>query len=239
MQTISINMKFWHDGYANSTRLRNVKFCWKELKKLAAYLLDNNVTASVNLYDFSETQIIEDATHISYPVGTYKKAEKTNIILKQQAGSSFFMMIDSDAFFDSVDYDFVLDIIKNLKNGDIVTFDLAKLNDNVNDYIIDNIFYKNLADWSYAYAGNRDNGPLAGHNGGLGGVYICDTNILLSLGGFDEKYIGWGGEDGDMLSRIWYSDLPHNFKPTRHFAPYHLPHLSDWGNELYSQRFSE
>jgi predicted glycosyltransferase involved in capsule biosynthesis len=237
--TISINMKFWHDGHNNSTRLRNVEFCWKELKNLWDYLTINNVYGNINLYDFSMDKIISDSIHISYPTGTYKKAEKTNIILKQQANCDFFMMIDSDAFFDISDYGLLLDIIKNLGSGDVVTFDLAKLNDNTQDYIVNNIFDKNLADWSYAYSGSRSNGPLFnGYSGGLGGVYICDTNLLVSLGGFDEKYTGWGGEDGDMLGRISYSSIPHKIIPTKNFAPYHLPHFSDWGNVLYSQRFA-
>jgi predicted glycosyltransferase involved in capsule biosynthesis len=75
--------------------------------------------------------------------------------------------------------------------------------------------------------------------GGLGGVYICDTKLLIDLGGFNEKYTGWGGEDGDMLGRIWYSEIHHKFRPTNHFAPYHLPHYYDWGNPLYSQRFQD
>lgn len=236
-KTISLNMKFWHDGKNDSTRLRNVQFCWNELKNLWNYLIQHNIKGNINLYDFSETKFMDDATHIPYPTGTYRKAEKTNIILKQQSHCNFFMMIDSDAFFDTDDYNLVLDTILNLNTGDVITFDLAKLDNNINNYIINNKFNKNLADWSYAYSGNRINGPLNGYSGGLGGVYICDTNLLLSLGGFDEKYKGWGGEDGDMLGRIMYSSILHSIKPIRNFAPYHLPHFSDWGNELYSQRF--
>lgn len=239
MDSLSINMKFWHDGQENSTRLRNVQFCWKKLKFLGSYLRDNNINCVVNIYDFSEKQIIDDAIHISYPIGTYKKAEKTNIILKEQANYKFFMMMDSDAFFDESDYMLLLSLIQSLQTGDVITFDLAKLNDNINDYIINDNFNKINADWSYAYSGDKNNGPLQSHVGGLGGVYICDTNLLLSLGGFDEKYTGWGGEDGDMLSRIYSSAIHHNIKPTKNFAPYHLPHFSDWGNPLYNRRFSE
>lgn len=238
MNSLSINMKFWHDGLDNSTRLRNVIFCWEKLKDLNQYLLNNNIPNAINLYDFSEQKIVSDAIHIPYPVGTYKKAEKTNIILKQQAGCDFFMMLDSDAFFDYEDYTNLYEIIRLLSEGDVITFDLAKLNENTSDYIINNRFDKNKADWSYAYSGDKKNGPLNGYIGGLGGVYICDTNLLLSLNGFNEKYTGWGGEDGDMLSRIMYSSIPHSIKPVRHFAPYHLPHFSDWGNSLYSQRFA-
>jgi len=239
MNSISLNMKFWDDGNPDSTRIRNVNFSWGELKKLSLFLSENGVNVNTTLYDFSPNQIILDSIHIPYPLGVYKKAEKTNIILKEKKDYDFFMVIDCDAFFYEQDYDKLLELIKNLNKGDVCTFDLAKLEDNVSNYIIDNSFKIEMSDWSYAYSGNRNNGPLNGYIGGLGGVYLCDTELLLKLNGFDEKYEGWGAEDGDMLSRIWESDIHHTFKPTRNFAPFHLPHFSDWGNEKYSKRFSE
>lgn len=238
MYSLSINMKFWDDGQPDSTRIRNVNFSWLKLKEFTSYLIEKGVKAKCNLYDFSPEKIILDSTHIPYPLGVYKKAEKTNIILKEQKDFDFIMIVDCDAFFNDPDYDKFLEMFSNLSKGDVITFDLAKLDNNVNDYIINNKFDINKADWSYAYSGNRDNGPLNGYVGGLGGVYLCDINLLIDLGGFDEKYIGWGGEDGDMLSRIWSSTIHHKFKPVRNFAPFHLPHYSDWGNKFYNERFN-
>jgi predicted glycosyltransferase involved in capsule biosynthesis len=238
MYSLSLNMKFWDDGQPDSTRIRNVKFSWNELKKFTSYLNNNGVKTNCSLYDFSPEKIIEDSIHITYPLGVYKKAEKTNIILKEQKDYDFFMMIDCDAFFHEDDYTNFLTLFKDLTKGDVITFDLAKLDSNINDYIINNEFKIDNADWSYAYSGNRKNGPLNGYIGGLGGVYICDTNLLIELGGFDESYVGWGGEDGDMLSRIWSTTIPHQFKPIRNFSPFHLPHFSDWGNKLYNERFN-
>lgn len=237
MKSLSINMKFWDDGQPNSTRIRNVNFSWEEIKKFTSFLKENDINAVCNLYDFSVDKITNESTHISYPLGVYKKAEKTNIILNDQKDYDFFMMVDCDAFFHKDDYIKFLELFKSLNSGDVVTFDLAKLEDRVSEYIIDGEFQIDNADWSYAYSGNRNNGPLNGYLGGLGGVYLCDTNLLIELGGFNEKYVGWGGEDGDMLDRIWSSKLTHSFKPTKNFAPFHLPHFSDWGNKLYNQRF--
>jgi len=238
MNSISLNMKFWDDGHENSTRIRNVNFSWNELKKLTKYLQNNGINVSSTLYDFSPEQIMPDSIHISYPLGVYKKAEKTNIILKDKKNYDFFMMIDCDAFFYEKDYEVLFNLIKGLNKGDVCTFDLAKLEDNISDYIIDGNFIIDKANWSYAYSGARENGPLRHHTGGLGGVYLCDTELLLSLGGFDEKYEGWGGEDGDMMGRIYYTHITHSIKPTNNFAPFHLPHFSDWGNKHYSQRFN-
>lgn len=239
MYSISLNMKFWDDGQPDSTRIRNVKYSWEELKKLNHFLNENGVKSVCNLYDFSEVKLMDESKHISYPLGVYKKAEKTNIILNEQKEYDFFMMVDCDAFFYKNDYERFLNLLKELNRGDVVTFDLAKLEDKVNEYIIEGEFYPENADWSYAYSGNKSNGPLNGYIGGLGGVYLCDTNLLIDLGGFDESYVGWGAEDGDMLGRIWSSSIQHEFKPTRDFAPFHLPHFTDWGNPLYSQRFED
>jgi predicted glycosyltransferase involved in capsule biosynthesis len=230
-------MKFWDDGQPNSTRIRNVKYCWEELKKFTKFLNDNNVNVVCNLYDFSVEKIMEESRHFSYPLGVYKKAEKTNIILKEQKDYDFFMMVDCDAFFYKEDYIKFLDLFNSLNDGDVVTFDLAKLEDRIQDFIIDGEFVLENADWSYAYSGKRELGPLKGYMGGLGGVYLCYTNLLTELGGFDEKYVGWGGEDGEMFSRIWESQIKHKFIPVNHFAPFHLPHFSDWGSINYSKRF--
>lgn len=236
MYSISLNMKFWDDGQTNSTRIRNVNFCWKQLKKFTEYLRSHDILADCFLYDFSPIKIIEDSKHIPYPLGVYKKAEKTNIILNENHNYDFFMMIDSDAFFHEKDYDFLVNLFKSLKENDIITFDLAKLNDNISDYIVDNKFRIENADWSFAYSGDRIKGPLHHHTGGLGGVYICYTKILLDLGGFDERFEGWGGEDGEMLGRIWSNGYSNNIKPNRDFFPFHLPHFSDWTNENYSKK---
>lgn len=237
MYSISLNMKFWDDGQPDSTRIRNVKYTWEELKKFTTYLQNNGIKADCFLFDFSPEKIIEEATHIPYPLTVYKKAEKTNIILKQNSEYDFFMMWDCDAFFHEEDYPLFLELYKKMEPNYIITFDLAKLNDNVSDYLIDGVFHKDKADWSYAYSGDRSFGPLRHHSGGLGGVYICYTQILTDLGGFDEKYVGWGGEDGDMLGRIYEAGFAHKLRPTRHFAPFHLPHFYDWQNINYSKRF--
>lgn len=233
MFSISLNMKFWDDGQPNSTRIRNVNFSWNRLKKLRDYLKTKGINTECFLYDFSPNQIIADSIHIPYPLGVYKKSEKTNIILKKNSNFDFFMMIDCDAFFDNNDYYRLECLIKKLNTGDIITFDLAKLSGNVEEYLINEEFDKKRADWSFAYSGDKSLGPLYHHMGGLGGVYIADTNLLLECGGFNENYETWGGEDGEMIGKIMYSQKKHRIIPNREFFPYHLPHFSDWGNQNY------
>lgn len=236
MNSISINMKFWHDGQENSTRVRNVNFTWPKVKELCSYLRDKNINCKENLYDFSPEKILDESVHISYPLSVYKKAEKTNIILRRNLNYDFFMMIDCDAFFNYEDFEKIFELLLNSEKGDIYTFDLAKLDNNAFNYIVNGQFDKTKSNWSYAYSGNKSLGPLWSHIGGLGGVYICDTNILNNLGGFDESYEFWGGEDGEMLNRIVISKIPHKIKPIKTFSPFHLPHFTDWENKKYFNR---
>lgn len=51
------------------------------------------------------------------------------------------------------------------------------------------------------------------------------------------KNMWGGGEDGDMMGRIWKNGFSNKIKPIRNFAPFHLPHYSDWGNINYNKRF--
>lgn len=237
IDSLSMNMKFWHDGQNDSTRLRNVKFCWPRLKELAQLVRTRtSIQVQESLFDFSVEKQIEDSIHIPYPLGAYKVSEKTNLMLNRQKQYSMFMMIDADAFFDTTDYDKFLTLIVKLNTTDIITFDLAKL-ESTEHCIKDNVFNRDLADWTYAYAGNKDAGPLNGRLGGLGGVYILNPTDAISIGGFDEQYIGWGGEDGEMLDRLMKNRDFSDLKPQRHFAPFHLPHLSDFENPLYANRF--
>jgi predicted glycosyltransferase involved in capsule biosynthesis len=232
-------MKFWDDGKQDSTRLRNVNYTWLRLKELTEYLKGNGITCESKLYDFSPKKIIDDSIHIPYTLGEYKKSEKTNKIIKENTEFNYIFMFDCDAFFEKTDYDKVLKILKVLEPNSIVTFDLAKL-DNTSSINVINRNYVNIDDdeFSYAYSGDRDNGPLCcGHRGSLGGVYLCDISLIMENGGFNEDYIGWGGEDGDMMGRITNSGKEYNQIPIREFAPFHLSHFSDWGNEKYSKRF--
>jgi len=238
MKKTLLTMKFWTDGLENSTRIRNVKYTWKKLKKLNSYLYDNGVECIPKLYDFSPKKILDESIHIPFELGSYMKAAKTNAIIKSNQECDFMFMFDCDAFFIENDFFYLLDIIKSLENGDIVTFDLAKLEEMDSISVIENDEIKESFNWSYAYSGDKKNGPLCcGYKGGLGGVYICDLNLLKNLSGFNEKYIGWGGEDSEMIDRIYSSEKKYRHIPVNNIAPFHLSHISNWSSEKYSKRF--
>lgn len=231
-----MNMLFWDDGLSKKTRIRNVKFSWRKLKELNQYLNDHDIKSEAKLFDFSYNQIIDDAIHKPYPVGVFQKSKKLNEVISQ-CNSDFFMMFDCDAFFDNQDYDSLVAKIKMLNDGDIITFDLAKLFEEPENYINGMTFNRSKANWRYAYSGDRNLGPLYHCCGGLGGVFIIDLKLLLNVNGFNEKFKGWGQEDNDALDRIMTSKQPHQVKPVKDFAPFHLPHDVDLANPLYSCRF--
>ncbi len=231
-------MKFWTDGQENSTRLRNVNFTWERLKDFNNFLKDNEIISDTKLYDFSPEKIIEDSIHIPYELGSYKKAEKTNKILELNDDYDFMFMFDCDAFFMKENYNQLLKLIDNLEYGDFITFDLAKLGEQESNQVITNQHMNLDFDWSYAYSGPKINGPLCcGHRGSLGGVYLSDIKLLINSGKFSETFVGWGGEDGDMIDKIHSSKNKFRQISVRDFAPIHLSHFSDWGNEKYSKRF--
>jgi predicted glycosyltransferase involved in capsule biosynthesis len=231
-------MKFWTDGQDHSTRIRNVNYTWEKLKKLKTFFSENNIDCVANLYDFSPEKILEESIHIPFELGSYMKSAKTNRIINSNLDCDFMFMFDCDAFFLDEDFSSLLEVVRSIEDGNFVTFDLAKLSEMDTVSVIKNDFVDKSFDWSYAYSGSKGNGPLCcGHRGGLGGVYICDLNLLRNLGGFNEKYVGWGGEDGEMIERISSSNLNYKQIPINKFAPFHLSHFYDWSSEKYSKRF--
>jgi hypothetical protein len=232
-------MKFWTDGVENSTRIRNIEFTLPKMVALSKFLQENGVDCNSVVYDFSPSKLIEGSIHRPYPLGEYKKAEKTNLIIWENPSYDYLFMFDCDAFFVESDFIKILDKIKNLTKRKILTFDLAKLGDQTVKKIESGEEFSFFdEEWSFAYSGDKKNGPLhQGMGGGLGGVYICDLDLIRENNGFDEKYVGWGGEDGDMMGRIMYSGKEYSHLAQRDVFPFHLPHFSDWGNEKYNKRF--
>ena len=225
-------MIFWHDGHSDSTRIKNVEFSWPELKNLCSFLRENGFNCDHKLYDFSVIKQFEDAIHVPYDTLEFKKAEKLNHIIKSNLQYDYLVMFDCDMFFFKKDYDKVLTIFKNVTKRTLTTFDAAKLHIN-HDIVNDENFNPYDHDWSYAYSGNKENGPLSsGRLGGLGGIYICDMELLKEIEFFDENFTRWGGEDGDLLNKIYYLNNT-RIIPVREFAPFHLPHFSDWNNPNY------
>lgn len=232
-------MLFWDDGQVKSDRLLNVKYTWKKLKELCNELKKNDIKFDVELFDFSNEQKMLNATHIPYPLGEYKKSEKNNIVLNKYKNYSHIIFFDCDTFFYNENYMDVINLLKSVKENTIITFDLAKLNKDDSLMIIKNNYIDiEKTDWQYAYSGNKKYGPLSnGRIGALGGIFLSSIPLLLKIGGFDEKYVGWGGEDGEIMDRICGSKISHEIISCRTFSPFHLYHFVDYSNKKYVERF--
>jgi hypothetical protein len=226
-------MPFWTDGRNDSTRNKNVFFTWEKLKKLSKFLNESGVQNNIVLYDYSPNRVHEEAIHIPYELNRFQKSKKINQIIRD-VDCHYVFFFDSDVFFDEQDYDGVLKLIKDADENQIYTFDLAKLEKEESDYIrnggkID----KNHMDWSFAFSGPKERGPLYQLSGGLGGSFFITKDLLLQVNGFDENFETWGGEDGDALNKIFVNKLKFQFKAVREVFPFHLYHETLWQEPKY------
>ena len=69
--------------------------------------------------------------------------------------------------------------------------------------------------------------PFVRRNTGQRGIIGCNMGFwredLLAVNGFDEEYIGWGGEDSDVGTRLYHLGRPRKFV-YGHAVVYHLDH---------------
>jgi hypothetical protein len=69
--------------------------------------------------------------------------------------------------------------------------------------------------------------PLTRRNMGQRGIIGCNLGFwredLLAINGFDEEYIGWGGEDSDVGTRLYHLGRARKFV-YGHAIVYHLNH---------------
>ncbi len=213
LDKIVINIPFW---YNNEDRLTNLRICYKSIKNLKQYLVSNGLNVELNVFEFSEEQKFESSIFI--PIGKkYNKSFKLNHALKwlslnARESIDIVSFVDSDCVVDTKDYPKILEQFTNFDKLKYYCNNLTKL-DKKEYFNTENLTLESF----YTFVNS-------GIINGLGGMWICDFDTLYEIGGFDERYTGWGLEDEDVGKRLYLKGL--EFQQLD-FRVYHLPHELD------------
>ena len=206
---ISINIPFW---YSKEDRLSNLKTSFKSVRSLQKYLINSGLDVEVNVFEFSEErQCFGGSIYLPVEKG-YNKSIRLNYALKwlnQNQKPNICCFVDSDCVVDTKDYPKVLEQFTNFDKLKYYCNNLTKL-DKTEYFDKDQLTLKPF----YTFVNS-------GIINGLGGMWICDFDTLYEIGGFDERYTGWGLEDEDVGKRLYLKGL--EFQQLD-FKVYHLPH---------------
>lgn len=208
MKKISINILYWDNN--EKDRLENTNLAWKYLKEFCEYARNNGVNIEEKIYDFSEEKVLDEAVHIPYPKGEYKRAEKINKVLELSKDSDIFSIMDSDIAIKPTQHKDLVDVLKcfNPKKFYVV---------NVDDVIDRTAIENGEIVWENIFGIKRKMDPDGG------GLLFIDTAKTIELGGYDERFICWGGEENEFAKRAKLSGLKKTVIP---FNLVHLPHKS-------------
>jgi predicted glycosyltransferase involved in capsule biosynthesis len=205
---------FWLNG--NIERTRNASFSQIKLKNLCDFLKKNDVDADFFTFDFSIKKTIDSSVHMPYNPSQYHRSKKMNMsmnhILKKN-NSDVFCQFDSDIFLNEDKYVDFLNLLKNLKDNE---FFIAQVLD-ISEKSLGNINFDSVdVDLNDIIVTPRT-------ITGLGAVFITHTKNIIEVGGFDERFEVWGGEDDDLAERLMRLGKLRKLCP---FNYYHLPHKS-------------
>lgn len=218
---LDLNMMFWSDNHPQKHRERNARYAFNQLKELSAFL-SKNFEVKCTLFDYSPQKLIEEAVHIPYPPTIYKRAEKINNLLKNST-SDLFSVIDSDCFIDKSSYNYLESMLLKESSTDVCyTFDFCDFDNESTIKVVYENNDPNIFPYSRRFPGR------VGTLGGLGGFFILGNNVLKRHGGFNEKFLYWGGEDGEIYDKINHDGLVKKIvTPIEYVKIYHLAHITN------------
>jgi hypothetical protein len=211
---ISFFSAFWSNN--NHERLRNVKFSSEKINELVDYLYEKGIDCNFTLFDFSEKKQISDSVHFPYDPNSYDRSKKMNMCIKylmDTENPELICQFDSDIFVDEKYYQKFFDLINNTTQDE---FYIAQVHD-ISDMSLPFIdFNTNKIDTSKLLYSVRN-------ITGLGAVFLTKTSNIVDIGGFDERFEVWGGEDDDLADRLMRTNKK---RKSFTFSFYHLPHKS-------------
>jgi predicted glycosyltransferase involved in capsule biosynthesis len=175
-------------------RKENFKFSLNKLKNLIDFLEKNNIQCSLHPYCFGDEKLSYESTHVNLTACNYYRSFKINYVIKNiindKIEPDIFCCLDSDIFILEQDFSKFLDYIKNtnFKN----TFLTARWYDSSHreDFNFDN----------YTYSDHIRVETLRSSD--ASGFFLVDFKTLKFIGGYDERFTVWGGEDNDISTRL-------------------------------------
>lgn len=233
MLSFKINVDYWTalPEDERNTRLDNLRFVNNHLEKMVPFLQQNGINITYEIFDFSpEPQTDVKVTHIPFGnLGEFRSSEKYNIMI-DRTSEDVFIGWDADVVIDDEDWDSFLQVFKNFTiDGYYNSFSLYCISDSERSNI-DYITYsttglKNLS--GHYYVGKENTMSM-------GGLFICPTQYLKMIDGFNPKFKYRGEHDGEIHDRLQkklpVSDIR---SAVRSFHPIHLPHIYTLANPLY------
>lgn len=218
-------------------RKENTTICWKELKKLTDNFKENGIDIKSYLFEFGENFIFEDSIKIDMKLDFYERSKKINVVINHEVNNDcdFISIMDSDTFFSPNQYEKLMKDILELetKNQRIFyTYNLLDINEHSRNFIIDfdavELKYEELEQHKDSFSWRHSWGA-----GTLGGFFIVPTKELKMIGGFNENFLTWGGEDDEAHQRMknLCSWVPKLFE-----GPHHLFHPKNENDTKYYVR---
>lgn len=125
-------------------------------------------------------------TH-KYREGPYNRSYNINLGVCNLVENDFFYVSDVDIVYAPTHFDYCLTLTIDT-NIECASFRMFKM-----DAIVLSSNYHEL---------RKQPGRLVGSGGGC----FCSKHVFKALNGFDEAYVGWGAEDSDFYTRVWYYD---------------------------------
>ena len=209
--SVTFNIIFWR-GFDFEARLKNLQFTTVKIKQFSDYCNSRGIDSRVLIFDFSENKEIANSIHVPYPINEYRRSEKINRVLeynKLNICPDVFCLLDSDIFFLDNDYSSLCNLITGVENKQIFQSNVFDIQ-NLSGIDFDN----------YTATGMQ---TIFREVAGIGGFWIVKFNEVFSIGGYDERFTVWGGEDDNLATRMKNNGCTIGKVPA---SIYHLPHAS-------------
>lgn len=223
---IKINILFWNND-KDKQRLDNTNLSWFYLKKFTDAANEAGLEIEPFLFDFSEDKVLDDAIHISYPKGVYKRSEKINKVIEYHKSDEeyIFSVMDSDLIIKPKDYNDLIYLLKSIKDNKFYVFHLDDL---INLIGVD--FENKIIYFEKIQVQQRPMNP------DLGALFFIKNSMIQEVGGFDESFTVYGGEDNKISNDLQNKGYKKVIWPIK---PIHLYHENLLNSVINTEQYQK